>query len=96
MRRPEAMLVAQMHTLDGLFSNFARRAHGNMEAGHGDAAERYLKLALKAQSLCRTTIEAQTTLKNPPIVFAKQANVTTGPQQINNGVPVPRTQEIEN
>ncbi|MGP1609390.1 MAG: hypothetical protein ACTS5G_01695, partial [Burkholderiales bacterium] len=32
-----------------------------------------------------------------PVVFAKQANVTTGPQQINNGMAAPsRAREIEN
>jgi hypothetical protein len=25
-------------------------------------------------------------MKNPPVVIARQANVTTGPQQINNGI----------
>jgi hypothetical protein len=38
-----------------------------------------------------------TWIKNPPIVYARQANVTTGPQQINNGVAAPlRAREIEN
>lgn len=87
LRRPESMLVAQMHTLDGLFANLARRAHGNMDAGHGEAAERYLKLALRAQSQCRATIETLAIVKNPPVVFAKQANFTSGPQQINNNAP---------
>lgn len=26
-------------------------------------------------------------MQNPPTVFARQANIASGPQQINNGVP---------
>jgi hypothetical protein len=28
-------------------------------------------------------------IKNPPVIYARQANVTTGPQQVNNGVAAP-------
>lgn len=85
MRRPESLLAAQAHTLDTLFNVLAQRACSNMNAGYGDAAERYLRLALKAQVQCRTTIETLSVIKNPPVVFAKQMNVSNGPQQINNG-----------
>ena len=44
------------------------------------ATETYLRLALKAQSQCRATLETLAAIKNPPVIFAKQANVTTGPQ----------------
>jgi len=27
-------------------------------------------------------------MKNPPLVYARQANVTSGPQQVNNGLPL--------
>ena len=51
------------------------------------AAETYLKLALRAQSQCRATLETLATIKNPPTVaFVKQANIAHGPQQVNNGV----------
>jgi hypothetical protein len=43
-----------------------------------------MRLALKAQSNCRTTAEALAAIQNPPTVFARQANITSGPQQINN------------
>ena len=86
MKRPEAMLTAQMHTLDQIFKTLAIQSHTNMKAGYGEAAERYMKLALRAQNQCRTTIEALSAIKNPPVVFAKQMNVSNGPQQINNGV----------
>lgn len=39
LKRPEAMLVAQAHTLDALFSSLARRSNGNYQAGHLDAAK---------------------------------------------------------
>ncbi|TRZ64886.1 MAG: hypothetical protein D4S02_10040 [Rhodocyclaceae bacterium] len=88
MKRPEAMLVAQAHTLDTLFCNLTSRAQCNMVARYGEAAERYMKLALKAQSQCVRTIEALGELKNPrSVAFVKQANIAHGPQQVNNGVP---------
>lgn len=86
MSRPEAMLLSQAHALDALFSNLARRAHANMGEGYLPAAETYMRLALRAQSQCTRTIEALSAIKNPPVVYAKQMNVTTGPQQVNNGV----------
>ncbi|MBU1364036.1 MAG: hypothetical protein KKE51_09480 [Gammaproteobacteria bacterium] len=90
MRRPEAMLVAQAHTLDALFSSLALRSQANTTAGFLDAADRYMRLALKAQSQCRTTVEALAEIKNPrPIAFVKQANISNGPQQVNNGTPAP-------
>ena len=51
----------------------------------------YLRLALKAQGQCRATLETLATIKNPPTVFARQANIANGPQQVNNGVSFART-----
>lgn len=86
LKRSEALLVAQAHTLDALFSDLALRSHMNTKAGYLDAADRYLRLALKAQSQCRTTLEALAEIKNPrPVAFVKQANIAHGPQQVNNG-----------
>ena len=48
--------------------------------------ETNMRIALRAQSQCRATLETLAAIKNPPMVIAKQANVTTGPQQINNGI----------
>lgn len=85
MHRPEAMLVAQAHTLDALFCNLARRSHANSNAGHLEAADRYLRLALRAQAQAVRTIEALGELKNPrPVTFVRQANVAHN-QQVNNG-----------
>lgn len=44
-----------------------------------------MKLALKAQSQCRSTLQAISKIKNPMIVgYVRQANVAYGPQQVNN------------
>jgi hypothetical protein len=45
-----------------------------------------MRLALKAQSQCRVTLETLAAIKNPPLVFAKQANIAHGAQQVNNVV----------
>ncbi len=80
--RSTAMLAAQAHTLDAIFNNLARRA---INADYMDSLDRYLKLALKAQSQCRATWEAVSAIKNPPVVgYVKQANISHGPQQVNN------------
>jgi hypothetical protein len=96
LQRVEALLLVQAHTLDAMFNNLANRGNLNIMSNI-KAAETYLRLALKAQSQCRATLEALATVKNPPIVYAKQANITNGPQQVNNGVPAPsHTRRNEN
>ena len=96
--RAEGMLIAQAHTLDELFNNLARRAYPNL-GEYINAAETYLRLALKAQSQCRATLETLALIKNPPAVaFVKQANIAAGQQLVNNGVVSQGTRagEIEN
>ena len=44
LKRAEAMLTAQAHTLDAIFNNLARRA---INAEYMDNLDRYLKLALR-------------------------------------------------
>lgn len=41
---------------------------------------------LKAQSQCRATLETLAAIKVGPAIFARQANIAHGPQQVNNGV----------
>lgn len=101
LSRAEALLTAQAHTLDAVFNSLARRAALNM-GEYINAAETYLRLALKAQSQCRATLETLAAIKNPaPVTFVRQANVAHGPQQVNN-VPQPtndhpsRARESEN
>src|SRR3546814_4081215 len=61
-----------------------RRAAMNIET-HLPATEQYMRLALKAQSQARTTIETLAEVKNPKAVaFVKQANIANN-QQVNNG-----------
>jgi len=100
LSRAEALLTAQAHTLDAIFNNLARRAALNM-GQYVNAAETYLRLALKAQSQCRATLETLAEIKNPqPVAFVRQANIAHGPQQVNNGIAPPgepsRARETEN
>ena len=78
------MLVAQAHTLDAIFNNLAQRA---INAEYMNMLEKYLKLALRAQSQARMTWETLSVIKNPPIMgYVRQANIAHGHQQVNNGV----------
>lgn len=95
----EATLTAQVVTLDTMFNELARRAALNF-GEYINAAETYMRLALKAQAQTARTIEVLAAMKNPPVVFAKQANISNGHQQVNNNVtntPAPaRTGETIN
>ncbi len=85
MKRAAAMLFGQAHALQTIFVTLARRAASNM-GEYMSATETYLRLALKAQGQCRATLETLATIKNPPVVFARQANINNGgQQQVNNG-----------
>jgi hypothetical protein len=85
LKKAETMLVAQASTLNAVFCELARRAASNM-GEYLNATETYLRLALKAQAQCRATLETLAAIKNPPVVFARQANINNGgQQQVNNG-----------
>lgn len=91
--RAEATLICQAHVLDTIFGTLVRRA---TTQDYLKQYETYMRLGLKAQSQCRATLETLALIRNPPVLFAKQANVTTGPQQINNGTAPPsRAREFE-
>lgn len=93
LSQAEAMLINQATALQTLFASLAERG---LASKHMDHFEGFLRLALRAQSQCRATLETLAAIKNPPVVYARQANVTTGPQQVNNGVAAPpREREIE-
>ena len=47
-----------------------------------------MRLPLRVQSQCRATVDTLLGRTAPPMVIARQANVTSGPQQINNTVAV--------
>lgn len=82
----EELLTTQAVALNGIFNYLALRAHTNI--GHyPETVERYMKLALKAQSQCRSTIEAINEIKNPSsATFVRQANIGNA-VQVNNGKP---------
>lgn len=93
MKQVEAMLMTQAIGLQTLSARLIERAMANE---HIPGFEANMRMALRAQNQCRTTLETLAGIKNPPVVYAKQANVTTGPQQINNGTPAPsQAREIE-
>lgn len=82
MTRAESMLISQAHTLDTLFHMLIRRSKHNM-SGHINAAEKYMRLALKSQSQCRTTLMALSEIKNPaPFIQNNRAQY----QQVNNNI----------
>ncbi len=85
----ERLLTAQALSLNAIFGELARIAQCNIYKVP-EVADRYLRLALKAQSQSRATVETLATIKNPP-VFARQMNVAHGPQQVNNGVALTST-----
>ena len=91
MAAAEQILTAQAIALNAIFSEMARRAALNL-GEHLDATDRYMRLALKAQGQCRATLETLAAVKNPPVVFARQANIAHGPQQVNNGAAPAQSQ----
>ena len=85
LSRPESMLIAQAHTLDGLFAKLATQA---LTVGNLDGMERYMRLALKAQSQSRATLQTLGELKAPKqVAFVQQANIGNQVQVNNGGSP---------
>jgi hypothetical protein len=79
-------LASRMHTsqaisLDALFTEMARRSGNNM-GQCPDAAERYMRLALKAQAACRSTLEALARLHQPREQTVKHVHVSQGGQAV--------------
>ncbi len=79
----ESMLIGQATALQTIFTSLARRAQAQQYQRNLEA---FLGLALKAQAQSRATIQAIVDLKYPrQVAFVKQANISHGPQQVNNG-----------
>lgn len=73
--------TSQAISLDALFTEMARRSGMNM--GHyPDAADRYMRLALKAQAACRSTLEALARLHQPREQTVKHVHVNEGGQAV--------------
>lgn len=88
LKKCEAMLMGQAMALQSIFVKLSRMSN---RQDNLRAIDSLLRLALKAQSQCRTTLETLANMKNPPIIYAKQANIASGHQQVNNGfASVPR------
>lgn len=78
----ERMLVAQAVGLQAVVSDLAIRAKGQTTLS---GTQTLLGLAFKGASEVRKTLVAAREVRTPrTVTFARQANMTTGPQQINN------------
>jgi hypothetical protein len=91
------MLMNQATALQTLFARLAERG---MSCTDATPFEINMRVALRAQSQCRATIETLAAIKNPSsVAFVRQANIAHGPQQVNNQTSTrtpARTREIEN
>ena len=93
----ERMLLSQATALQAMFTDLALRSRRMDMAQH---MQMTTALALKCATGSRQAITALAELRMPKtVMFAKQANVTSGPQQVNNGVmtapPASRTATIQ-
>lgn len=73
------ILANQAIALQSLFARLTERALSQSAMTNIEA---FMRLALRAQSQCRTTLEALSALNKTPAIFAQQAHVATN-QQIN-------------
>lgn len=80
----EFMLLTQATALQAMFTDLALRAKGQDRL---DAIQTMTTLALKCAAQSRQAITALAELRMPKsVLFAKQANIAAGPQQVNNGL----------
>ena len=78
------MLLTQATALQAMFVDLALRAK---RQDRFDGIQIMTTLALKCAAQSRQAVTALAELHQPrSVMFAKQANVSSGPQQINNGV----------
>lgn len=86
LRQVEEMLLAQANALNAMFTSLAERA---TKQEYMKNLEAFTRLALKAQSQCRATLETLADIKQPRhVVIAQQANLAHQ-QQVNNGTGQP-------
>ena len=94
LRHVESMLVNQAIALQHIFLRMTVRGIHQAKMEHIDG---FMRLALKAQNQSRATLETLASMRTPPVVYAKQANINHGNQQVNNGVSItPSSDEIIN
>lgn len=75
------LLASQAITLDAMFTELARRAALNM-GEYLEASEKYGRLALKAQSNCRATLDALAKLHQPREQTVRHVHVNEGGQAV--------------
>lgn len=75
------LFASQAMTLDSMFTELSRRAAMNL-GEYPQATERYAKLAFKAQSNCRTTLEALAKLHQPREQTVRHVKVSEGGQAV--------------
>ncbi|QUT05199.1 hypothetical protein KFK14_19710 [Sphingobium phenoxybenzoativorans] len=76
-----ATLTAQALSLDAIFTQLAHRSAENL-GKYPEAAERYMRLAFKAQSSSRATLEALIRLHSPREQVVKHVHVNEGGQAV--------------
>ena len=76
----EAMLYSQAHVLQAIFVDALLQVK---KQDWFSNSKSFMRMALNQ---CRMTLETLAQIKNPPVVFARQANIAQGPQQVNNGM----------
>ena len=85
LRHVEGMLINQAIALQHIFLRMTVRGIHQAKMEHIDG---FMRLALKAQNQSRATLETLASMRTPPVVYAKQANINHGNQQVNNGVSI--------
>lgn len=92
LSRAEALLICQAHSLNSISVEMIHKSLENM-GSNLHAAEKLMRLGLKAQSQSRATIQTLADLKNPkPYIQNNRAQY----QQINNNSSPSRAREKEN
>ncbi|WP_339822790.1 hypothetical protein [uncultured Parasphingorhabdus sp.] len=81
MRVASRLLASQAVTLDTMFTELARRSANNM-GSYPDAADRYMRLALRAQSNCRATVDSLAKLHQPREQTVRHVHVNEGGQAV--------------
>lgn len=75
------VFASQAITLDAMFTELARRAAINL-GEYPQTVERYTRLALKAQSNCRATLEALAKIHQPREQTVRHVHVNEGGQAV--------------
>lgn len=81
MGLPSDILTAQAMTLDAVFTEMLKRSGANI-GEYPEAAERYMRMAMKAQAQCRTSIEALSKMHQPREQVVRHVHVYEGGQAV--------------